>query len=159
MVLNFMKAQAIAPADIGKCVLTFGDWSKGGKALAGNHSTKGSGLMNIFRRWGFFCFYVSEFRTSLSCSNCKDRGAITKYCKKVFNPKLRRNRQAMHGTKLRDCHGLVRCNSCGEMWNRDFNASRNIWRVSYHAIMGTPALNEDEVSPGNKYRPVDMRRL
>ncbi len=157
MVLAFMKARRIELVDISKYPLIFGDWGMFGKAQSGNHSTKGSGLMDIFRRWGFWCFYVWEFRTSLSCSNCKTRNATTKYCKKVFDPKRRRNRQPLRGTVPRTCHGLVKCTECKETWNRDLNGARNIWRVVYNAIKGKN--NEVGVTDGNKYRPADLRRL
>ena len=156
MIIGWMKTRGILPADTGKCVLTFGDWGNS-RALKGNHCTKGKGLMDIFRRWGFWCFYVWEFRTSLSCSNCKMRAATTEYCKRVSDPKLRRKRQRLLGTSRRFCHGLIRCKECGELWNRDFNRARNIWRLSYHAIKGD--FNEAGVTEGNKYRPHDLRRL
>ena len=34
------------------------------------------------------------------------------------------------------CHGLVRCNNCGRLWNRDRNAASNIWKIARNAING-----------------------
>jgi hypothetical protein len=36
------------------------------------------------------------------------------------------------------CHGLVRCNSCDTLWNRDVNAANNIWKIAMAAIYDRP---------------------
>jgi hypothetical protein len=83
MVRAFVKDRGLKREDIKKTVLAVGDWSGFGKGHRHNVCSKGVGLMHIFRRWGFLCFFVHEFRTSKMCSNCQDPQAENKKWKKV----------------------------------------------------------------------------
>jgi transposase len=47
-----------------------------------------------------------------------------------YNPRNPRSR------KLVLCHGLVRCVTCGMLWNRDANAAINMLRIATAAIHG-----------------------
>jgi transposase len=38
------------------------------------------------------------------------------------------------GSVLR--HGLVSCETCSRLWNRDTNAASNIWKIAVRAIRG-----------------------
>ena len=156
MVLAFIKNWGLTLADIPSTVLVVGDWNNAGKGMKGNVCSKGSGLLDIFRRWGLQCFYVWEARTSKMCSNCQHRDGEMKYCKKVYSPLLRRKRQPLSGTGKQSCHGLLRCVLCRTMWNRDVNAARNIWRLAYFAIMGT-LYDEAGITPGQRRRPPYLR--
>ena len=37
---------------------------------------------------------------------------------------------------MKKVHGLLRCKTCKKYWNRDVNASSNIWKIAYNAING-----------------------
>jgi hypothetical protein len=156
MVLSFLKNFRIADKDISKTIFCLGDWNNFGHGMKGNVCTKGSGFLDILRRWGIQCFYVWEARTSKMCSNCMDRDGEMKYCRKVYSPKLRRKRQPLRETGKQSCHGLLRCTRCHTMWNRDYNAARNIWMLAYFAIKGTEH-NEPGITPGQRCRPPFLR--
>lgn len=87
---------------------------------------KGKGFRNLFRRVGYEVFLVNEFRTSCRCSACE--GECKTFCKCV-NPRPWKNNIILR-------HGLVHCEKCNRLWNRDMNAANNIFKVMETAISG-----------------------
>lgn len=85
---------------------------------------KGKGFRNLFRKNGYQVYLVDEFRTSCKCSNC---GGDCEKFRKCRNPKPNKNDTIL-------VHGVVMCKTCSALWNRDENASRNIYKISYNAI-------------------------
>ena len=100
---------------------------------------KGKGFRTLFRKAGYGVYLVDEFRTSCRCSACGGECKTFRVCE---NPRPYRT-----GSVLR--HGLVRCNTCSKLWNRDTNAASNIWKIAKSAIRGEARpdyLRRDRVS-------------
>ena len=92
--------------------------------------TKGVGMRKLFTRAGYEVLLVDEFRTSCTCYGCQG-GACVKF-KYVRNPRpWRREERPM---VLRN--GLLSCQNCKRLWNRDRNGSLNIRRRAMAARRG-----------------------
>jgi len=87
---------------------------------------KGKGFRALFRRYGYRLFLVDEFRTSCRCSAC---GGKCSTFRKRRNPKPMRS-------NIITVHGVLKCETCGALWNRDDNAARNIYKIAFNAIHG-----------------------
>ena len=87
---------------------------------------KGKGFRNLLRKRGYDVYLVDEFRTSCRCSACEGECKVFRKCP---NPRPWRNE-----TILR--HGLLKCQLCSRLWNRDHNASRNIHKICVTAVSG-----------------------
>ena len=100
---------------------------------------KGKGFRTLFRKAGYGVYLVDEFRTSCRCSACGGECKTFRVCE---NPRPFRT-----GSVLR--HGLVSCETCSRLWNRDTNAASNIWKIAVRAIRGEARpgyLRRDRVS-------------
>ena len=87
---------------------------------------KGKGFRNLFRKNGYNVYLVEEFRTSCRCSGCG--GLCTKF-HECENPRPYRDEAVLR-------QGLVKCQTCSRLWNRDVNASLDIWKITRNAIDG-----------------------
>ncbi len=108
-------------------VIAIGDWEQRQHSKC-KEPVKGKGFRTLLRKAGYGVYLVDELRTSCRCSHCEEHGECEKFLE-CENPRPYRT-----GCILR--HGLVRCKTCQRLWNRDTNASNNIWRVAYNAIHG-----------------------
>ena len=106
-------------------IVTIGDFDQ-----RTNHElkepVKGKGFRSLFRKAGYGVYLVDEFRTSCRCSACGGECKTFRVCE---NP-----RPYLTGTVIR--HGLVKCDTCSRLWNRDTNAASNIWKIATSAIRG-----------------------
>jgi hypothetical protein len=89
---------------------------------------KGKGFRAMFRKAGYRVFLVDEFKTSARCSHCSAGFAITETFRTTCDPRAWKN------GATRTVHGLVRCNICTRLWNRDINAACNIWKIARAAL-------------------------
>ena len=87
--------------------------------------TKGKGFRTLLRKNGYKVYLVNEFRTSCKCSSCNG-GDCIKFMK-MKNPKPYKDNLVL-------VHGLLKCQSCNTMWNRDVNGASNIYKIAYNAI-------------------------
>ena len=110
-----------------KVVICIGDWAEK-KHRKFMEPVKGKGFRNLFRKAHYKLYLVDEFRASCKYSACDEHGDCSTF-RVVENPKPYRD-----GHILR--HGLVKCQTCSRLWNRDTNASSNIWKVGRNAIQG-----------------------
>jgi len=111
-----------------KVVICIGDWEQR-QHRRFKEPVKGKGFRNLFRRARYKLYLGDEFRTSCRCSFCNSEHGVCSTFREVDNPKPFRE-----GRILR--HGLVKCTTCSRLWNRDTNASSNIWKVARNAILG-----------------------
>ena len=111
-----------------KVVICIGDWEQR-QHRRFKEPVKGKGFRNLFRRARYKLYLGDEFRTSCRCSFCSSEHGVCSTFREVDNPKPFRE-----GRILR--HGLVKCTTCSRLWNRDTNASSNIWKVARNAILG-----------------------
>ncbi|KAH9251856.1 hypothetical protein BASA81_010299 [Batrachochytrium salamandrivorans] len=107
----------------------WGDWSRGSQ-MKFLEPTKGVGMRKLFSRAGYEVVLVDEFRTSCTCFGCEG-GACEKF-RSVMNP--RRWMREKRPMVLRN--GLLSCQNCKRLWNRDRNGSLNIMRCAQAARLG-----------------------
>ena len=94
--------------------------------------TKGVGMRKLFPRMGYEVLLVDEHRTACTCFGCEG-GACVKF-RSVPNPRpWKREKNPM---VLRN--GLLSCQNCTRLWNRDRNGSLNIRRCAIAARAGSP---------------------
>jgi hypothetical protein len=110
-----------------EAVIAIGDWEQR-QHRKFKEPVKGKGFRTLLRKAGYDVYLVDEFRTSCRCSACEEHGECTTFreCDNL--------RPYRYGRILR--HGLVRCKTCQRLWNRDTNASSNIYAVASNAIHG-----------------------
>ena len=123
----------------GAAILCVGDWSQQ-HTFRGQEPTKGKSLRRLFRRAGYQVYLIHEAYTSKRCSVCKDNGPEGRpygSCAKfrtVSNPKPWRQDYIQR-------HGLLRCDHCHRLWNRDANGACNIWTLANEQVCGRPRPN------------------
>ena len=133
--LNHFKEKFGPPGEV---VIGFGDWEQR-KQMKYKEPTKGVGMRRIFRRAGYSLYLVDEYRTSCQCYSCAVPTARCETFRRVADPR------PWKAGVMRTCHGLVKCNTCSKLWNRDVNSSLNILR-----LMQTRAAGQE--------RPLYLRR-
>lgn len=109
-----------------QAVICIGDWEQK-QHRKFKEPVKGKGFRTLFRKAGYKVYLVDEFRTSKKCSAC-EIGVCSKF-RWIDNPRPYRDGRIL-------CHGLVKCNTCARLWNRDRNAASNIWKIARNAIKG-----------------------
>jgi transposase len=108
-------------------VICYGDWSE--KHHRRHHEpVKGVGFRKLFRDAGYSVFLIDEYGTSKRCSACHQHGILEKFME-VENPRPWRSGKIL-------CHGLLKCQQCKRIWNRDVNAATNIWRIGSEFLAG-----------------------
>lgn len=105
-------------------IVCFGDYEQR-KHMKYKEAIKGKGMRTLFKKNGYKTYLVDEFRTSCKCSKC-DGGSCEKYMIRE-NPKPYKN-------NLRLVHGLLSCKNCANVWNRDCNGAKNIYKIAFNSI-------------------------
>ena len=105
-------------------IVYFGDYEQR-KHMKYKEAIKGKGMRTLFKKNGYKTYLVDEFRTSCKCSKCYG-GSCEKFMIRE-NPKPYKN-------NLRLVHGLISCKSCSNVWNRDCNGAKNIYKIAYNSI-------------------------
>ena len=109
-------------------IICAGDWEQK-KQMKYKEATKGIGIRKLFRENGYKVYLVDEFRTSCMCSKCGEEiGKCEKFIKRE-NPKPYKSCTIL-------VHGLIKCQTCLGVWNRDVNGATNIYRIAKNAING-----------------------
>ena len=108
-------------------VICFGDFEQK-KHMKFKEPTIGKGMRTLFRKNKFEVYLVDEFRTSCKCSICE--GDCEKFLYRK-NPRPYREGQNL-------VWGLLKCKTCGGVWNRDRNGASNIYKISENIINGKP---------------------
>jgi len=125
MINNFKKIFG-KPEDV---IICAGDFEQKQGMKYGKEPTKGKGIRKIFRDNGYKLYLVDEFRTSCMCSICKEE---TGRCEKF---QIRENPKPYKSGNIL-VHGLLKCKTCSNVWNRDVNSATNIYRIAKNAING-----------------------
>ena len=108
-----------SPQDV---VIGFGDWEQR-KHMKFKEPTKGKGFRTLLKKAGYQVYLVDEFRTSCRCHHCQSHDGICEKFRECKNPRPWKRDK----TILR--HGLLRCETCERLWNRDVNGSLNIHKI------------------------------
>ena len=125
MINNFKKIFG-KPEDV---IICAGDFEQKQGMKYGKEPVKGKGIRRIFRDNGYKLYLVDEFRTSCMCSICKEEsGRCEKFITRK-NPKPYKSGNIL-------VHGLIKCQTCLGVWNRDVNSATNIYRIAKNAING-----------------------
>jgi transposase len=106
-------------------VIGFGDFEQA-QHRKYKEPVKGKGFRTLFRKAGYQVYLVDEFRTSCRCSHCAGETSTFREC---INPRPWKDNIIMR-------HGLVKCKTCSRLWNRDTNASINIYKIIVNEIQG-----------------------
>ena len=122
--INEFKKKYGNPDEI---VICFGDFEEK-KHMKFKEPTKGKGLRTLFRKNKYEVYLVDEHKTSCKCSCCG--GNCERFLSRE-NPRPYRE-----GTSL--VWGLLKCKTCGGIWNRDRNGASNIYKISENIINGRP---------------------
>ena len=132
MVNNFAEVFG----DPNETVIGFGNY--GSAHMRGIEPVKGKGFRKTLRHAGYEVFLVDEFRTSKMCSDCGKAGGECKTFSKRKEKKSKRESETKVETKKieRLVHGLLRCQACLKIWNRDVNASTNICKIALLELKG-----------------------
>jgi hypothetical protein len=107
-----------------KTIIAIGDFEQK-KHMKYKEATKGKGIRALFRKNGYKVFLVDEFRTSCKCAKCEGGE-----CKKFI---VRKNPKPFKDN-LRLVHGVLSCQNCNTVWNRDCNGATNIYKIAYNSI-------------------------
>jgi transposase len=91
--------------------------------------TKEKGWRNVFRKAGYQLYLGGEAYTSKRCFNCKDSEANFSRFRRVLNPRPWKNNIVLR-------NGLIKCNQCNTLWNRDLNGALNIYEVANCHVRG-----------------------
>ena len=124
MINNFKKIFG-KPEEV---IITIGDWEQK-KQMKYKEATKGVGMRKLFRQNNYKVYLVDEFRTSCMCSICKDETGRCEKFQVRENPKPYKSGNVL-------VHGLLKCKTCNNVWNRDVNSATNIYRIAKNAING-----------------------
>jgi len=107
-------------------IVCFGDFEQK-KHMKFKEPIKGKEMRTLFRRNGYQTYLVDEFRTSCKCSKCEGGNCENFMVRE--NPKPFKN-------DLKLVWGLLKCKTCGCVWNRDCNGATNIYKISHNIING-----------------------
>jgi hypothetical protein len=109
-------------------IVIFGDWEQK-QHMKYKEPIKGKGMRMLFRQNNYKTYLVDEFRTSCMCSICKtELGRCEKF-------QIRKNPKPYKSNNIL-VHGLIKCQTCLGVWNRDVNGATNICRIAKNAING-----------------------
>ena len=106
-----------------------GDWEQF-KHRKFKEPSIGKGIRNVFRKAGYRVTLVDEFRTSCMCYNCQSEEGRCETFRVCQNPK------PWKATETTTRHGLLMCQTCSGLWNRDVNSSLNILRIVEDTLAG-----------------------
>ena len=109
-------------------VVCIGDWEQY-KNRKYHEPTKGKGFRDLFRKYKIPVYLVDEYRTSKRCSCCQNQSDC-----KTF--KQRNSSRPWNKGEISEVHGLLKCQTCCVLWNRDENSVRNIYRIVQATIAG-----------------------
>ena len=128
-------------------LIAMGDYSRGNRHMRNHVPVRGVGHRDLLRSFGYSLGLIDEFRSSRQCSFCADReiptttgpgrvhavsGNSVGECEKflwIDNPNKKKNDRW-------PCNGVLKCQSCGRIWNRGVSASCNINMIAHNAIYG-----------------------
>lgn len=115
-------------------VIFFGDTSAQFMQGLKHHaaSIKAIGIIRLLILFGYIVFMVNEAFTTQRCHQCRNVNAVTKIYKTVKNQRPKTKKQFPY----KKCWGLLSCSMCTRVYNRDVNASRNIFHIAATRVCG-----------------------
>ena len=123
--MNKFKSVFGPPSDV---LVVFGNWVEHSGIIHGKESTLGVGMRDIIVRAGYNLLLLDEYHTSKNCHVCGDGSGINKLFRSRKDPR------PWKAGKNQIVWGLLRCDKCGHISNRDFNSAFNIRKVAMSLI-------------------------
>lgn len=90
-------------------------------------------LRDLLKRAKYSVYLVDEFRTSCQCSHCQVEEAKCDKFRVRIDPNKKKSNENRH---LRLVHGLLACQKCSRLWNRDVNSAINIAHLTSEILHG-----------------------
>ena len=113
-------------------VIGIGDWEQK-KHRKFKEPVKGKGFRSLLRRGGFTTYLVDEFQTSYKCSQCQHEDGKCETFRVRRDPNKKKKDEDRH---LRKVHGILLCQKCRTLWNRDVNSAINTARLMRERLEG-----------------------
>lgn len=113
-------------------VIGIGDWEQK-KHRKFKEPVKGKGFRSLLRLGGFKVYLVDEFRTSCKCSHCQHEDVKCETFRVRRDPNKKKKDEDRH---LRKVHGILVCQKCRTLWNRDVNSAINTARLTREKLEG-----------------------
>lgn len=114
-------------------IIGIGDWAQAHQ-LRNHEPTKGKGFRKLFRKAGYQVYLVDEHRSSLGCYNCCHPEARCEKFRYKINPRPHPLPENVPYWVLK--HGLLKCDGCNTIWNRNVNGALNIYRLIMAILHG-----------------------
>lgn len=113
-----------------RVMIGIGDWEQD-EHRKFKEPTKGSGIRKMLRTYGYSVYLINESCTSKRCFSCKNNEHNCETFRSRIHPD--KNREVR---KSRTVHGLLMCQHCKKIWNRDVNSSLNIMEIIQSILKG-----------------------
>jgi len=110
-----------------KTLIGFGDWSQQ-DVVKGHQKAPLNKTKRVLQKYATVVL-VDEYFTSQKCSCCCDG-------KKMTRARLAKTKDGE--TEIVSCFKVLSCLTCNTLWNRDVNASRNIFMAMVCQVKGLP---------------------
>ena len=108
-----------------KTLIGFGDWSQQDGVIKGHRKAPLNRTKRVLRKHATV-IDIDEYLTSQKCSCCGAKMKRAKLAKTFKDGE----------TKIVSCFKVLRCTTCNTLWNRDVNASRNLFMVLKNQLLG-----------------------
>jgi hypothetical protein len=109
-----------------KTLIGFGDWSQHDGFVKGHRKAPLNRTKRVLRKYARVVD-VDEYRTSQMCSCC---------CEGVKMEKAKLAKTKDGEIKIVSCFKVLSCTTCNILWNRDVNASQNIFMAFRNQLLG-----------------------
>jgi transposase len=111
-----------------KTLIGCGDYSQRDGFVKGHRKAP---LLKMKRVLGKYAtlLEVDEYKTSQMCSSCCSRV-------KMKRAKIQQEKGKDGVIKIVSCYKVLKCTTCNNLWNRDVNASRNIFMAFKNQVLG-----------------------
>jgi transposase len=132
--------KVVGDVDCSRILVGFGDWSQQDGFIKGKEKAPVKKIRRMMRQRGIKVIAIDEFRTSKTCSACHHDGDVENvYYKRCSSCRDSSMCECEEVGEVR-CYEVVRCKnseSCGVVWQRDVNASRNMRALLMSKVGGT----------------------
>jgi transposase len=109
-----------------KTLIGFGDWLQIDGFVKGHRKAPLHKTIRVLRKYAKLVF-VDEYNISQMCSCC---------CEGVKMERAKLAKTVDGEIRNVSCYKVLKCTTCNDLWNRDVNASRNIFMAFRNQLLG-----------------------